>query len=457
MRITQGTFSFLPDFTDEQIEAQMRYAVGNGWALSIEYTDDPHPRNAYWEMWGLPHFDLPDDGVETVMREVRACREAFPEAYIKVIAYDATYGRQTTALSFIVNRPSVEHGFELERYEDHDRLLRYRLSAGASRRGRRRRLQRRLRRRSGLERRVSGTPFGMVRTPPALPSRSRRRYDVDERGPDAERPRDEADLGAALAETNVVEVLDELDRELVALAPVKTRIREIAALLLIDRLRGEVGLSSERPSLHMSFTGNPGTGKTTVAMKMAQILHRLGYIAEPRVVACTRDDLVGQYVGHTAPKTKEVLRRAYGGVLFIDEAYYLYRPENERDYGQEAIEILLQVMEAERDKLVVVFAGYKDRMDDFFRSNPGLSSRVANHIDFPDYDVDELMAIAHLMLDAQNYLFGEGGEEAFRAYLERRVNAAPLRARPQRPQLDRPRAPAPGEPPLRGRHRRAQP
>jgi probable Rubsico expression protein CbbX len=239
---------------------------------------------------------------------------------------------------------------------------------------------------------------------------------------EADRPLpDEADLGAALDETNVVEVLDQLDHELIALVPVKTRIREIAALLLIDRLRTEVGLSSERPSLHMSFTGNPGTGKTTVAMKMAQVLHRLGYIAEPRVVACTRDDLVGQYVGHTAPKTKEVLRRAYGGVLFIDEAYYLYRPENERDYGQEAIEILLQVMEAERDKLVVVFAGYKDRMDDFFRSNPGLSSRVAHHIDFPDYDVDELMAIAHLMLDQQNYMLAEGAEEAFRAYLERRV------------------------------------
>jgi probable Rubsico expression protein CbbX len=231
----------------------------------------------------------------------------------------------------------------------------------------------------------------------------------------------EADLGAALAETNVHEVLDELDRELIALAPVKTRIREIAALLLIDRLREEVGLASERPSLHMSFTGNPGTGKTTVALKMAQILHRLGYIAEPRVVACTRDDLVGQYVGHTAPKTKEVLRRAYGGVLFIDEAYYLYRPENERDYGQEAIEILLQVMEAERDKLVVVFAGYKDRMDDFFRSNPGLSSRVAHHIDFPDYDIDELMAIAHLMLEQQSYKLGPGAEDAFRAYLERRI------------------------------------
>src|SRR5262249_8578796 len=213
----------------------------------------------------------------------------------------------------------------------------------------------------------------------------------------------EADLGAVLDETNVVEVLDQLDRELIALNPVKTRIREIAALLLIDKLRREVGLASERPSLHMSFTGNPGTGKTTVALKMAHVLHRLGYIEEPRVVACTRDDLVGQYVGHTAPKTKEVLRRAYGGVLFIDEAYYLYRPENERDYGQEAIEILLQVMEAERDKLVVIFAGYKDRMDEFFRSNPGLSSRLAHHIDFPDYDIDELTAIAHLMLDPQQY------------------------------------------------------
>ncbi len=232
---------------------------------------------------------------------------------------------------------------------------------------------------------------------------------------------DEADLGQVLSETNVLEVLDQLDRELIALRPVKTRIREIAALLLIDKLRSEVGLASERPSLHMSFTGNPGTGKTTVAMKMAQVLHRLGYIEEARVVAVTRDDLVGQYVGHTAPKTKEVLRRAYGGVLFIDEAYYLYKAENERDYGGEAIEILLQVMEAERDNLVVIFAGYKDRMDDFFRSNPGLSSRVAHHIDFPDYDVDELMAITNLMMQNQSYVFGPGGEDTFRDYLERRV------------------------------------
>ena len=231
-----------------------------------------------------------------------------------------------------------------------------------------------------------------------------------------------ANLQAILEETNIQQVLRELDDELIALAPVKTRIREIAALLLVDRLRSEVGLTSERPSLHMSFTGNPGTGKTTVAMKMAQILHRLGYIEKPVVVACTRDDLVGQYVGHTAPKTKEVLRRAFGGVLFIDEAYYLYRPENERDYGQEAIEILLQVMEAERDKLVVIFAGYRDRMDTFFSSNPGMGSRVAHHIHFPDYDIDELLQITELMLEQQSYKFGEGGDAAFREYLERRIH-----------------------------------
>ena len=171
----------------------------------------------------------------------------------------------------------------------------------------------------------------------------------------------------------------------------------------------------------MCFTGNPGTGKTTVAMRIAEILHRLGYIKRNHVVAVTRDDLVGQYVGHTAPKTKEVLKRAYGGVLFIDEAYYLYRPENERDYGEEAIEILLQVMEDERDKLVVIFAGYKDRMDEFFRSNPGMGSRVAHHIDFPDYDVDELMAIAPADARATRTMSSARAPRTrFRAYLERR-------------------------------------
>src|SRR5919199_449827 len=229
------------------------------------------------------------------------------------------------------------------------------------------------------------------------------------------------DVGDALRDTQVGSVLERLDRELVALGPVKTRIREIAALLIVDTLRRRVGLVSERPSLHMSFTGNPGTGKTTVALRMAEILAGLGYIEKPQVVAVTRDDLVGQYVGHTAPKTKEVLKRAFGGVLFIDEAYYLYRPENERDYGQEAIEILLQVMENERDKLVVILAGYRDRMDEFFRLNPGMSSRVAHHIDFPDYTVDELVAIAELMLQAESYEFSADAEQAFRAYLERRM------------------------------------
>jgi probable Rubsico expression protein CbbX len=224
------------------------------------------------------------------------------------------------------------------------------------------------------------------------------------------------------AQTSQIDaVLDELDAELVALRPVKTRIREVAALLVIDRLRREAGLTSKPPSLHMSFTGNPGTGKTTVALRMAEILHRLGYVEKGHLVSVSREDLVGQYVGHTAPKTKDVLKRAHGGVLFIDEAYYLHRPENERDYGQEAIEILLQVMENERDKLVVILAGYKDRMDAFFASNPGMASRVTHHIDFPDYTRDELMEIAQRMLERQDYRLSVAGEQAFREYLERRM------------------------------------
>ena len=235
-------------------------------------------------------------------------------------------------------------------------------------------------------------------------------------------------MSALLADAPAVDdiegVLAQLDADLVALEPVKTRIREIAALLVIDRLRREQGLACARPSLHMSFTGNPGTGKTTVALRMAEILNRLGYIEKPKVVSVTRDDLVGQYVGHTAPKTREVLKRARGGVLFIDEAYYLYRPENERDYGQEAIEILLQVMEAERGDLVVVLAGYRDRMETFFASNPGMGSRVAHHIHFPDFDVGELIAIADLMLDQQGYELTADAREAFGAYVERRVRRA---------------------------------
>jgi probable Rubsico expression protein CbbX len=214
-------------------------------------------------------------------------------------------------------------------------------------------------------------------------------------------------------------VLAQLDRELVALAPVKSRLREIAALLVVDELRRQAGLTAARPTLHMCFTGNPGTGKTTVALRTAEILYRLGYIKRNHVVAVTRDDLVGQYVGHTAPKTKEVIKRAYGGVLFIDEAYYLYRPENERDYGVEAIEILLQVMENERERLVVILAGYRDRMEEFFSLNPGMASRVAHHIDFPDYGTEELVAIGRLMLDAASYELSPAAEEALRTELAR--------------------------------------
>ncbi|MET9022471.1 CbbX protein [Actinopolymorpha sp. NPDC004070] len=229
------------------------------------------------------------------------------------------------------------------------------------------------------------------------------------------------DLAAERRAAGIDAILDSLDAELVGLRQVKTRIRELAALLLVDRVRQRFALMSSRPSLHMSFTGSPGTGKTTVALRMAELLHRLGCIDRGHLVAVTRDDLVGQYVGHTAPKTKEVIKRAMGGVLFIDEAYYLYRAENERDYGQEAIEILLQVMESQRDRLVVILAGYKDRMDSFFASNPGMSSRLAHHLDFPDYDLDELAAIARLMLAQEHYEFTPEAERTFRDYLERRM------------------------------------
>lgn len=229
------------------------------------------------------------------------------------------------------------------------------------------------------------------------------------------------DISSVLDESQVMEVLQKLDQELMGLKSVKTRIREIAALLIVDRMRRSLELTARPPSLHMSFTGGPGTGKTTVAMRMATILHRLNYARKGHLVAVTRDDLVGQYIGHTAPKTKEVLKRSMGGVLFIDEAYYLYRQENERDYGQEAIEILLQVMENQREDLVVILAGYKDRMETFFQSNPGVSSRIAHHLDFPDYSLDELLAIAQLMLAEQMYRFSPEAHKAFEAYLKRRM------------------------------------
>ena len=255
-----------------------------------------------------------------------------------------------------------------------------------------------------------------------------------------------SELGAArtvakvLADSQVEAVLRELDDELVGLAPVKARIRDIAALLVIDKLRINLGLTAQAPSLHMCFSGNPGTGKTTVALRMATILHRLGYVRKGHLVAVTRDDLVGQYIGHTAPKTRDVLKKAMGGVLFIDEAYYLYRPENERDYGQESIEILLQVMENQRDDLVVILAGYKDRMDTFFQSNPGMSSRIAHHLDFPDYAADELMQISQMMLTEQNYRFSDEAAQAFERYLQLRITQPHFaNARSVRNALDRAR------------------
>ncbi|WP_374300673.1 CbbX protein [Paracoccus sp. (in: a-proteobacteria)] len=248
------------------------------------------------------------------------------------------------------------------------------------------------------------------------------------------------DLAAAFEESGVRDVLRELDDTLIGLEPVKSRIRETAALLLVDKARREMGLAVETPTLHMSFTGNPGTGKTTVALKMADLLHRLGYVRKGHLVTVTRDDLVGQYIGHTAPKTKEVLKKAMGGVLFIDEAYYLYRPENERDYGQEAIEILLQVMENNRDDLVVILAGYGDRMDRFFASNPGFRSRIAHHIEFPDYTDPELLHISERMLDAQNYRLDDAARAAMAEYIAaRRRQPHFANARSVRNALDRAR------------------
>jgi probable Rubsico expression protein CbbX len=248
------------------------------------------------------------------------------------------------------------------------------------------------------------------------------------------------DLQQILRDAEIEPVINQLDTELIGLAPVKARIREIAAFLVVSRARAAMGLEAATPSLHMCFTGNPGTGKTTVALRMAEILHRLGYVRKGHVVSVTRDDLVGQYIGHTAPKTKEVLKKAMGGVLFIDEAYYLYRPENERDYGQEAIEILLQVMENHRDDLVVILAGYKDRMDTFFQSNPGMSSRIAHHIDFPDYNEGELTQIAGKMVEGMNYRLDHDAEKAMAEYINlRRQQPHFANARSIRNALDRAR------------------
>lgn len=259
-------------------------------------------------------------------------------------------------------------------------------------------------------------------------------------GPETAAPPAKLDLAAMYRESEIGPLLAELDRDLIGLQPVKNRIREIAAYLLVAKARRELGLEASTPTLHMAFTGNPGTGKTTVALRMAGILHRLGYVRKGHLVSVTRDDLVGQYIGHTAPKTKEVLKRAMGGVLFIDEAYYLYRPENEKDYGQEAIEILLQVMENQRDDLVVILAGYADRMQTFFSANPGFRSRIAHHIDFPDYSDAELFHIAELIADKEGYRFDEGAKAAMRDYIvARRSQSDFANARSIRNAFDRAR------------------
>jgi probable Rubsico expression protein CbbX len=241
-------------------------------------------------------------------------------------------------------------------------------------------------------------------------------------GQPAPLPRDAiVDLGEERQAAGVEGVLADLDRKLVGLAPVKTKVDQIASLLMVDRARQRFGLEAPRPNLHMCFTGEPGTGKTTVALKMAELLYRLGYLDSAKLVHAMRDDLVGEYIGQTAPKTKWVLERAMGGVLFIDEAYSLFRPADPKDYGQECIDILLQVMENDRDKLVVILAGYKDRMDVFFDSNPGMSSRVAHHLDFAPYTLDELVTIGQLMLADSSYYLSDQAETTLREQLDTRM------------------------------------
>ncbi len=387
MRITQGAFSFLPDLTDEQIAKQVQYCIDNGWAVSLEFTDDPHPRNTYWDMWGHPMFDNPD--AAALMMELKECRKVYGD-YL----YSPCCLRQQLMAGSRSNCPSSSTGPPK--------------SPGSTLQGRKARAAWFVIRRGPTQRTSLRGSAMADASITQLAEESLWRF------PSA------IDLRAEYVESGVKDVLDELDRDLIGLKPVKQRIKETAALLLVERARRRMGLAHETPTLHMSFSGNPGTGKTTVALRMADLLHRLGYIRKGHLVSVTRDDLVGQYIGHTAPKTKEILKKAMGGVLFIDEAYYLHRQENERDYGQEAIEILLQVMENQRDDLVVILAGYADRMDKFFESNPGFRSRIAHHIDFPDYSSDELLGIADTMLSKQNYTFDAEGRAIMADYIERR-------------------------------------
>jgi len=219
----------------------------------------------------------------------------------------------------------------------------------------------------------------------------------------------------------VKDQLDKLDYDLVGLLPVKQRVREIAALLVLDKMRRKLGFDTAVPSLHMCFTGAPGTGKTTVAVRMGQILAKMGYCRSGHVVVATRDDLVGQYVGHTAPKTKEMVKKAMGGILLVDEAYYLYNAANDRDYGQESIEILLNVMENNKEDLIVVLAGYQDKMERFYSFIPGMESRIGNHIEFPNYEVDELVEIGSVMCRELEYIMGDGAVEGLKEYLAKRI------------------------------------
>jgi probable Rubsico expression protein CbbX len=274
----------------------------------------------------------------------------------------------------------------------------------------------------------------------AARKRAERRARRNDPGQDRLPPEASLTLAAEREATGIDSILAALEEDLIGLAPIKQKVNEIASLLLVDRARRRFGLEAPRPNLHMCFTGSPGTGKTTVALRMASLLRQMGYLETGQLVHAMRNDLVGEYIGQTAPRTKRILDSAMGGVLFIDEAYYLYNAKDPNDFGQEAIGILLQVMENDRDKLVVILAGYKDRMDEFFGSNPGMSSRIAHHLDFVDYELGELLSIGQVMLSQSNYYLSPDAEAVLKQQLSRQMQDHRFsNARSVRNDLDRAR------------------
>merc|ERR1711988_180321 len=216
---------------------------------------------------------------------------------------------------------------------------------------------------------------------------------------------------------SVIQVIDDLDNELIGLKPVKDKMRRYAGQMLSQQIRKDAGVRAEIPPLHHVFTGNPGTGKTTVAMKMGELYREMGFINSGHTVQATRADLVGQYIGHTGPKTKEMITRSFGGILFIDEAYGLYK-EDSRDYGSEVLEMLVKFMDTTPNSdFVIILAGYRNLMTKMLNANLNLMSRMGNWIDFPDYNDDELLEISQLLANTYGYNYDNDAQDTFKEFM----------------------------------------